>query len=34
MSPAFTTFVSTKPGHKIIGKVSFHFAPDGNEQPT
>jgi DNA-binding beta-propeller fold protein YncE len=32
--PAFTTFVSTKPGHKVIGKVSFPDATDGNEQPT
>jgi len=32
--PPFTTFVSTKPGHKIIGKVSFPDATDGNEQPT
>ncbi len=32
--PPFTTFVSTKPGHKIIGKVAVPDATDGNEQPT
>ena len=32
--PPFTTFVSTKKGHKVIGKVSFPDATDGNEQPT
>jgi hypothetical protein len=32
--PPFTTMVSTKPGHKIIGKVSTPDATDGNEQPT
>ncbi len=32
--PPFTTMVSTKPGHKIVGKVTFPDATDGNEQPT
>ncbi len=29
----FTTMISTKPGHRIIGKVTFPSATDGNEQP-
>ena len=32
--PPFTTMVSTKPGHKIVGKVTFPDATDGSEQPT
>jgi DNA-binding beta-propeller fold protein YncE len=31
--PPFTTMVSTKAGHKIIGKVMMPDATDGNEQP-
>jgi hypothetical protein len=31
--PPFTTFISTQPGHKIIGKVTTPEATDGNEQP-
>ena len=31
--PTFTTFISTRPGHKIIGKVITPEATDGNEQP-
>ncbi len=31
--PPFLTLVSTKPGHKIIGKVVFEHATDGIEQP-
>jgi len=30
--PAFGTFVSTKPGHKILGKIEFPEATDGVEQ--
>ena len=29
----FATMISTKPGHKIIGKVEMPTATDGNEQP-
>lgn len=29
----FATMISTKPGHKIIGKVDMPSATDGNEQP-
>jgi DNA-binding beta-propeller fold protein YncE len=32
--PPFTTMVSTRPGHKIIGRVAFPDATDGNEQPA
>ena len=32
--PPFATLVSTKPDHKIIGKVSFEDAKDGAEQPA
>ena len=32
--PPFTTMVSTKPGHQLIGKITFPDATDGNEQPT
>jgi DNA-binding beta-propeller fold protein YncE len=31
--PPFATLVSTKPGHKVIGKVVFTDATDGAEQP-
>lgn len=31
--PPYTTMVSTKPGHRIIGKMTFPMATDGNEQP-
>jgi hypothetical protein len=31
--PTFGTFVSTKPGHKILGKVEIPEATDGLEQP-
>jgi len=31
--PPFLTLISTKPGHKIIGKVVFDQATDGIEQP-
>jgi DNA-binding beta-propeller fold protein YncE len=31
--PPFTTMVSTKPGHRIIGKIMMPDATDGNEQP-
>jgi DNA-binding beta-propeller fold protein YncE len=31
--PPFTTMVSTKSGHRIIGKVMMPDATDGNEQP-
>jgi len=32
--PPFTLMVSTKPGHKIIGKLMMPDATDGNEQPV
>jgi len=32
--PPFATLVSTKPDHKIIGKVEFPDATDGAEQPA
>lgn len=31
--PPFVTLISTKPGHKIIGKIVFDNASDGIEQP-
>jgi DNA-binding beta-propeller fold protein YncE len=31
--PPFATLVSTKPGHKIMAKISFADASDGAEQP-
>jgi DNA-binding beta-propeller fold protein YncE len=31
--PPFATLVSTKPGHKILGKIPFPDATDGAEQP-
>jgi DNA-binding beta-propeller fold protein YncE len=31
--PPFVTLISTKPGHKIIGKIVFDHASDGIEQP-
>ena len=32
--PPFATLVSTKPGHKILAKVTFEDATDGAEQPA
>jgi hypothetical protein len=32
--PPYATLVSTKKGHKVIGKVSFADATDGAEQPA
>jgi DNA-binding beta-propeller fold protein YncE len=32
--PPFATLVSTKPGHKIIAKITFEHATDGAEQPA
>ncbi|MDE1963692.1 MAG: cytochrome C nitrite reductase [Xanthomonadaceae bacterium] len=32
--PPFVTFVSTAPGHRIVGKLSFPQATDGLEQPV
>jgi len=32
--PPFATIISTKPGHRIIGKVAFSDATDGAEQPA
>lgn len=32
--PPFVTLISTKPGHKIIGKVVFADSTDGAEQPA
>jgi len=32
--PPFISFVSTKPGHRIVGKLSFPQATDGLEQPV
>jgi len=31
--PAFATFISTKPGHKILGKIEIPEATNGIEQP-
>jgi DNA-binding beta-propeller fold protein YncE len=31
--PPFATLISTKPGHHVIGKVTFDEATDGAEQP-
>lgn len=33
-APPFVSFVSTKPGHRIEGKLSFPQATDGLEQPV
>jgi DNA-binding beta-propeller fold protein YncE len=32
--PPFATLVSTKPGHKILAKITFEDATDGAEQPV
>ena len=32
--PPFATVTSTKPGHAVIGKISFEDAGDGAEQPA
>jgi hypothetical protein len=32
--PPFATLVSTKPGHKLLGKIAFEDATDGAEQPV
>jgi len=32
--PPFVTLISTKPGHKILGKVEFPDSTDGAEQPV
>jgi DNA-binding beta-propeller fold protein YncE len=32
--PPFATLISSKPGHKIIAKISFEDATDGAEQPA
>jgi DNA-binding beta-propeller fold protein YncE len=31
--PPFVTLISTRPGHKILGKIEFKDATDGIEQP-
>ncbi len=31
-SPPFVTFISTKPGHKVLGKITFPNATNGLEQ--
>src|SRR5262249_21674479 len=32
-NPAYATLISTKPGHKILGKIEFTDATGGAEQP-
>lgn len=32
--PGFVTFISTKKGHKVLGKIIFEHASDGIEQPV
>jgi hypothetical protein len=31
--PPFVTLISTRPGHKVLGKIDFNDASDGIEQP-